>query len=181
MVRPPPTARCAQNPGSSLHRRVGALKPGDEWLPARLVLRTCFCVQHGIAASQGRVSMPKIENPHLATFELVDEHTVRFSQSEYELSPDEWYRRRTEAFAQLRKAGGIPGQLLDLVERFKEQTLVQPFVYRPEKKVELRFGVKVLGKREDNEQKEGMTASETLALMLRSVVVHSVISHRSFL
>src|SRR5262249_22670023 len=58
----------------------------------------------------------------------------------------------------------VPDELLDLVEHFKEQTLVQPFVYRPTKKVELRFGVKVGGK-----QEEGMlmTASETLAFLLR--------------
>jgi len=130
--------------------------------------------------------MPKIENPHLAKFELADERTVRISQNEYKLSLDEWYRRRTEAFAQLRKAGGIPGQLLDLVERFMEQTLVQPFVYRPAGKVGLRYGVKVFGKQEeggkarsaemvaayermqDNDEKEGMTASETLAFMLRT-------------
>lgn len=110
----------------------------------------------------------------------------KVSQSEYyELSPDEWYRRRTEAFAQLRKVGFIPGQLLDLVEHFKEQTLVQAFVYKPTK-VEWRVGVKVLGKQEegrkarrlaemlaahkrmqDNDEKEGMTASETLAFLLR--------------
>jgi hypothetical protein len=111
----------------------------------------------------------------------------KVSQSEYyELSPDEWYRRRTEAFAQLRKVGFIPGQLLDLVEHFKEQTLVQAFVYKPTEKVELRVGVKVLGKQEegrkarrlaempaahkrmqDNDEKEGMTSSETLAFSLR--------------
>jgi transcriptional regulator with XRE-family HTH domain len=110
--------------------------------------------------------MPKIENPHLAKFD------------EYKLSLDEWYRRRTGAFAQLRKAGGIPGQLLDLVERFQEQTLVQAFVHRPAGKVELRYGeeggkarsaemVAADQRMQDNDEKEGMTASETLAFMLR--------------
>src|SRR5512132_142575 len=99
----------------------------------------------------GTIPMPKIENPHLIKIELCRDRVV-VSQSEYELSPDEWYRRRTEAFAQLRKVGFIPGQLLDLVEHFKEQTLVQPVVdsWRlSTEKVELRVGVKVLGKQEE--------------------------------
>ena len=136
--------------------------------------------------------MPEIENPHLNyTIELVlalaalgaiqlPGECDEVSQSEYELSPDEWYHRRKEAFAQLRKVGFIPGQLLDLVEHFKEQTPVQPFFYKPTEKVELRVGVKVLGKprrlakimaahkrMQDNDEKEEMTASETLAFLLR--------------
>jgi hypothetical protein len=123
--------------------------------------------------------MPKMENPHLIHIELSGER-AKISQSEYELSADEWHRRRTEAFAQLRKIGFIPDELLDLVEHFKEQTLVQPFVHRPTEKVELRFGVKVDDKQarstemmgankrmQDDDQKEGMTASETLAFFLR--------------
>jgi hypothetical protein len=129
--------------------------------------------------------MPKIENPHHIEIELCGER-AKISQSEYEFSADEWYRRRTEAFAQLRKVGFVPDELLDLVEHFKEQTLVQPFVYRPTEKVELRFGVKVAGSRaaggkgrgfaeimaahkrmRDGDQKGGMTTSEALAFLLR--------------
>jgi hypothetical protein len=65
--------------------------------------------------------MPKIENPHLIEIELCGDR-AKISQSEYELSADEWYRRRTEAFAQLRKIGSIPDELLDLVEHFKERS-----------------------------------------------------------
>jgi hypothetical protein len=129
--------------------------------------------------------MPKIENPHLIEIELSGQR-AKISQSEYELSADEWYRRRTEAFAQLRKVGFVPDELLDLVEHFKEQTLVQPFVYRPTEKLELRFAVKVAGgqaeggkaqsfteimaahkRMQGDDEKEGMTASETLAFLLR--------------
>jgi hypothetical protein len=129
--------------------------------------------------------MPKIEAPHLIQIELCGER-AKITQSEYELSADEWYRRRTEAFAELRKFGFIPNDLLDLVDHFKEQTVVQLFVYRPTEKVELRFGVKVAGtqedggksqrfaeimaarkRMEDDDKKEGMTASEALAFLLR--------------
>jgi hypothetical protein len=154
---------------------------GQDWCCART-----FACNTDIAAPQGAIPMPKIENPHLIEIELCGER-AKISQSEYELSADEWYRRRTEAFAQLRKVGFIPGELLDLVEHFKEKALVQPFVYRPTEKVELRFGVKVPGKQEegskaqrfaeimaaykrmqdDDDEKEGMTASEALAFLLR--------------
>jgi hypothetical protein len=129
--------------------------------------------------------MPKIENPHLIEIDVSGEH-AKMSQAEYELSPEEWYRRRAEAFAQLRKFGFMPDELLDLVEHFKEQTLVQPFVYKPPQERALLFGVKLAGKREeggkgqrlaeitaahkrmqDEDEKGGMTASETLAFLLR--------------
>jgi hypothetical protein len=129
--------------------------------------------------------MPKIENPHHIQVELQGQR-AQLSQSEYEPSPDDWNHQRREAFAQLRKVGFIPGELLDLVEHFEEQTLVQTFIYRPGEKVELRFGVKVLGSQEegdnarrlaemiaahkrmqDDDHKEGMTASEALAHLLR--------------
>src|SRR5262249_11392851 len=128
--------------------------------------------------------MPKVENPHLIQIEF-DGGRAQISQPEYELSADEWYRRRTDAFAQLRKAGGIPDEILDLVEHFKEQTLVEPYVVRPGEKVELRFGVKVLGPKDgekgknleemiaigkrlhDDKLTEGMTASDALAFFLR--------------
>src|SRR5436190_20464088 len=93
--------------------------------------------------------MPKIENPHLIEIERCGDR-AKISQSEYELSVDEWYRRRTEAFAQLRKVAFVPKELIDLVEHFKEQTRVRPFVYRPSEKMELWFGVKV-----DANQEEG--------------------------
>jgi hypothetical protein len=150
------------------------------------VLRTHFRVQQRHGYAKGVIPVPKIENPHLIQIEL-DGHRAKISQPEYELSPEEWYRRRTDAFAQLRKVGGIPDEILELVEDFEEQTLVQPFVYRPGKKVELRFGVKVLGAQDradkagrlaemiavgkrlhaEEEEKEGMTASEALAFFLR--------------
>jgi hypothetical protein len=155
----------------------------QDWCCART-----FACNTDIAAPQGAIPMPKIENPHHIRIEL-DGQRAKISQGEYELSEDEWYRRRTEAFAQLReKVTGIPDEILELVEHFKGQTIVQPFVYRPGKKVELRFGVKVLGTQEgadkaqrlaemiaigkrlhaeEAEEKEGMTASEALAFFLR--------------
>jgi len=128
--------------------------------------------------------MPKIKNRHLIQIELRGRR-AQISQPEYELSPDEWHRRRTDAFAQLREFGGIPEELLQLVENFNERRLVEPFVYRPGKEMVLRFGVKVLpdktnktkrlaemiatGKRINNEEpnKKGMSASEALAYILR--------------
>jgi hypothetical protein len=129
--------------------------------------------------------MPKIEKPHLIQIQL-DGQRARISQSEYELSSDEWNRRRAEAFARCRSIGFIPDELLDLVEHFKDRTLVQLFVYRPTDKVALRFGVKVASsqvkegnaqhpaailsahkRREDDDLEGGMTASEALAFLLR--------------
>src|SRR5262245_25384041 len=128
--------------------------------------------------------MPKLENAHLVQIELEDGR-AKISQSEYDLSPDEWYRRRADAFAQLRRIGFIPNELLDLVERFRGQTLVHPFVYRPTKKMELRLGVEIAEqqKKEDKDRRlrgskpalnptsdasQGAkwTASETLAFLL---------------
>jgi hypothetical protein len=151
----------------------------QDWCCART-----FVCNTDIAALQEAIHMPKIENPHHIQIAL-DGQRAKISQSEYELLPDEWYRRRTDAFAQLRRVGGIPDEIIELVEHFEEQTLVQPFVYRPGKKVELRFGVKVLGtqkgadkakrlaemiavgKRLHAEEREEMTASEALAFLLR--------------
>jgi hypothetical protein len=127
--------------------------------------------------------MPKVENRHLIQVELRGRR-AKLSQPEYELSPDEWHRRRTQAFAQLRKFGGIPEELLQLVEQFKERNLVEPFVYRPGKEVVLRIGVKVLPDKADkakrladmiaigkriNDKPDGkrITASEALAFILR--------------
>ena len=62
--------------------------------------------------------MPKVKNRHHIQIELRGRR-AKLSQPEYELSPDEWYRRRTDAFAQLRKFGGVPEELLQLVENFK--------------------------------------------------------------
>ena len=127
--------------------------------------------------------MPKVKDRHHIHVELHG-NEAEISQPEYELSADEWYRRRTDAFAQLRKFGGIPEELLQLVENFKEQGLVELFVHRPPNELALRLGVRVLpvsadetkrlaemvaiGKRINEELKEnGMTASEALAFVLR--------------
>jgi hypothetical protein len=127
--------------------------------------------------------MPKVADRHLIQVELHGRR-AKLSQPEYELSPEEWNRRRTDAFAQLRKFGGIPEELLQLVEHFKERSLVEPFVYRAGKEVALRFGVKVLPDKADKEKrlaemiavgkrisrkpnKKGMSASEALAFILR--------------
>jgi hypothetical protein len=127
--------------------------------------------------------MPKVKNRHLIQVEIRGQR-ANVSQPEYELSPEEWYRRRTDAFAQLRKSGGIPEELLQLIEHFKERNLVELFVYRARKEVALRFGVKALpektdearqlaemiaiGKRINSEpNKKGMSASEALAFFLR--------------
>lgn len=134
---------------------------------------------------KGGIYVPKTDNLHHIQIEL-EGHRAKISQPEYELSPDEWHRRRTDAFAQLRKVDRIPDEILELVEHFKEQTLVQPFVYRPRKKVELRFGVKILATQDgadkahrlaemiavgkqlhDDQEEDGMTASEALAFFLR--------------
>lgn len=130
--------------------------------------------------------MPKVENPNYIKLEL-ESGTAKLSQPEYELSPDEWHRRRTDAFKQLREAGGIPKEILDLVEHFEERKLVQLFVYRPSKKVELHIRAKVLptveptdktqrlaemiavGKQFLHEQhNDALTASEALAFFLRT-------------
>jgi transposase-like protein len=127
--------------------------------------------------------MTKIENPHHIQIEL-DGTRAKITQSEYELSVDEWYRRRTEAYAQLRrKAELIPCELLDLVEHFRQQNPVQLYVYRPTEKPEVlkiavgqgegdqapRFAeLKVADKRlQDEDRKEGMSASDALAFILR--------------
>ena len=127
--------------------------------------------------------MPKVKNRHHIQVELHGRR-AKLSQPEYELSPDEWHRRRTDAFTQLRKFGGVPEELLHLVEHFKEQTLVEPFVVRPGKEVALRFGVKVIPGKTDkakrlaemiaigkriSEEPNGnvMNASEALAFILR--------------
>lgn len=127
-----------------------------------------------------------MENPDHIKIEL--EHcSAKVSQPEYDLSPDEWHSRRTDAFAQLRKTiSGIPREILDLVERFDERKLVELFVYRPSEKVELHFGVKLLtteGSVENTkrlaemiaagkqilqeENKDALTASEALAFFFR--------------
>jgi hypothetical protein len=134
--------------------------------------------------------MPKIENPHYLRVERRGDR-VKVSQSEYELSLDEWCRRRTKAFAQLRKARFIPNELLDLVEGYKEQKLVQLFFGRPTKELAFHFSVKVAGNEKDGSNanrkrlakpmaankriedaggKDGMTASEALAFMLRMLL-----------
>ncbi len=140
---------------------------------------------NGTFLSQGGDALPKLKNPHLILM-VQDGQRVGISQDEYDLSPDEWRSRRKTAFSRLRKVGGIPLDLLDLVEHFEEQTLVQLYVHRPTQKVELKFEVKVLPNKKDvgrkrkstataaeqpeasdGDRNEGMTASEALALFLK--------------
>jgi len=134
--------------------------------------------------------MPTVKNRHHIQLELRGRR-ANISQPEYEPSPDEWHRRRTDAFARLRKSGGIPEEVIELVENFNERTPVELFVYRADEEVALRFRAKVLkskkdkskeaktkqldemiahGKRlrdEEKEKKKGMSASEALAFFLR--------------
>jgi hypothetical protein len=127
--------------------------------------------------------MPKARDAHLIQIKLHGRR-AKISQPDYELSPDEWHRRRTEAFAQLRKFGGTPKELLQLVEEFRERDLVALFVFRAKNEVALRFGVKVLPIKRDKAKRlaemiatrkrlnsepdrKGMSASEALAFFLR--------------
>jgi len=127
--------------------------------------------------------MPKVKDRHHIKLEMRG-RSVSFSRPEYDLSPDEWYRRRTDAFAKLRTFGGIPEEVLKLVEDFEERTPVKLFVYRPNEEVALRFRVKVsrkkkdktkrlaemvdVGKRlHDEQKKRGMSAADALAFFLR--------------
>jgi hypothetical protein len=63
----------------------------------------------------------KIEDAHLIQIEKRGKRAI-ISFHEYELSADEWHRRRKAAFAQLRKVTFIPSEPLDLVEDFKENS-----------------------------------------------------------
>jgi hypothetical protein len=132
--------------------------------------------------------MPKVENPHHIYLDIEGQR-VEITQSEYEPSLDEWDRRRTESFAQLRKAGFIPDELLDLVEKFKEQTPVKLSLYIAGEAVGFRFRAEVVGSQQqgdhaqylaemisahkrilDDGNKEAMTASEALAYLLRMLL-----------
>jgi hypothetical protein len=134
---------------------------------------------------EGTIPMSRTEDRRFIYIETSGDG-LEITQSEYEPSLEEWHHRRTNAFARLRKDGFIPEELLDLVEKFKEQTIVRLFGYRPAEKLELRLGIKVAegqadrGKarrfaaamaaperKQDDEEKAGMTASETLAFFLR--------------
>jgi len=128
--------------------------------------------------------MPKVQNPDLLHMDFHGDR-VQVTQNEYELSADEWDSRRTEAFAQLRTFGFIPAELLDLVERFKDQSAVQVSVSKLKDELAVQFGVKVIDNKhcspasrlaeitvakkrmEEDDKKEGMTASDALAFMLR--------------
>jgi hypothetical protein len=146
------------------------------------VLRTSFCVQHNVARREG-VAVPKVEDPRQIEIEL-DGQRAKIIESEYELSTDEWLRRRTEAFARLRKVGLIPHELLDLVENYGEQTLVELFLSKQEEGY-LRLGIKLRNESEEDaaatraelmaaykrlqtdDEGEKLTASEALAFFLR--------------
>jgi hypothetical protein len=123
----------------------------------------------------------KIEDRHFIRMTPSGDYLV-LSQSEYEPSLEEWHRRRTEAFAELRKDGFIPGELLGLVENFKEQTRVQLFVRKLPVLKGLNFGIKLAGNQtdprladmtadsertEEDSEKGEITASEALAFLLR--------------
>jgi len=127
--------------------------------------------------------VPKVENCREIEIELDGQH-AKIIQSEYELSPDQWLRRRTEAFARLRRVGSIPKKLLDLVENHNEQTLLELLLsIRSEGYMELEIKVCNEQKEDvartwaelmaaykrlqtDDEVKE-FTASEALAFFLR--------------
>jgi hypothetical protein len=127
--------------------------------------------------------VPKVEDRRQIEIEL-DGRQAKIIESKYELSADEWLRRRTEAFDRLRKVELIPHELLDLVENNGEQTLVELFLSKQEEGY-LRLGIKVRNEQEedaaanwaelmtaykrlqaDNEE-EKLTASEALAFFLR--------------
>jgi hypothetical protein len=126
--------------------------------------------------------MPKIKDPQ--------DIQIRFGkiiQDEYELPAHGWYDRRANVFAQLRKHGFIPAELLDLIEDCKDQTIVKPSFYKHTDGKDLRVLVKVDAKqevggraaavvedvrtykrlRESKNDKEGKTASEVLAFLLK--------------
>ena len=102
-------------------------------------------------------------------------------KEELELSPDEWYRTRKIAFAELRKDEFIPQELLDLVENFKEPTLRQNSLYKTSQNKGLRPRIKLAGKQPKRRPAEieairkrmqggrdnALTASEALAFFLR--------------
>lgn len=132
--------------------------------------------------------MVKIEDPHLVHIDFRGKR-AKISLNEYQLSAEEWNHIRTAAFARLRKTASIPDELLDLVEHFKERTLVQMFIYKTADGAGLRYGIKAIGKKtsktkqettrrlaeiiaahkrtQNDEKKNAMTASEALAFFLR--------------
>jgi hypothetical protein len=128
--------------------------------------------------------MPKIKDPQPIHIEWQGDRP-KIIENEYKLSAGEWQDRRRDVFAQLRKVGFIPVELLDLVEECKDQTIVKPFFYRSADKSELQVRVEidptlVVGgraeiyaeelrayKKIDNKE---ITASEALAFLLRIIL-----------
>jgi hypothetical protein len=112
---------------------------------------------------------------------------ARISLKEDELSRNEWNHVKTSAFTRLRKDPFIPHELIDLVEHFKERTVVHLTVYRTGEA--LRFGIKAIGQKtkrtkrdtirrlaelwathtriQSDKKTNAMTASEALAFFLR--------------
>ncbi len=127
--------------------------------------------------------MPKVENCRQIEIELDGQH-AKIIQSEYELSPDHWLRRRTEAFARLRRVGSIPKKLLDLVENDSEQTLVKLLLSIPSEE-HMQLEIQVCNEQKEDvartwaelmaaykrlqtdDEVEELTASEALAFFLR--------------
>ena len=112
--------------------------------------------------------MARIEDAHLIRFKMRGKH-AEFSLAEPEYSLDEWDHIRTAAFARLRKDGFIPSELLDLVEHFKERTVVQSSVskiFDDAGRAGFRLGIKPVTEKR-KKTKNVLTASEALAFFLR--------------
>jgi len=104
---------------------------------------------------------------------VFDGTNFHFAGEEDELGPDDWLLARKEAFSKL-KGGGIPEEIVDLVENFKERSLVRLFpIGRDNEKGALKFGVSVVS---DPANKGTLTASEALAILLR-IRLRSLKSH----
>jgi hypothetical protein len=132
--------------------------------------------------------MAKVEDAHLVRFKLRGK-CAELSLAEPEYSLDELDHVRTETFDRLRKDMLFPNELLDLVERFEERTVVQPFVRKTPDGAGIAVVIKMPGektkkRRRDtvaefaemfaagkriyaDEEKTTLTASEALAFFLR--------------
>jgi hypothetical protein len=131
--------------------------------------------------------MAGVEDAHLIRFEMRGKH-AKISLVEPEYSLDEWDYVRTAAFARLRKDGFIPNELLDLVEHFKERTVVQPIISKTTDGAGFRLAIKTVTEKrkktnehthwlaeflaakkrmEAEEKKTVLTASEALAFLLK--------------
>jgi hypothetical protein len=145
-----------------------------------MLLRTNFSAQHQLILRE--LTMTEVD--HLQTI-LFDGKKLSFI--EREISLEDWQHNRTVIFERLRKHGFPPSELLDLVEHFEEQALVNLFFYRTDngEDVRMRIGAKRTQKQtrgdsdrgrarrliakqsESAKPKKSMTASEALAICLR--------------